>query len=56
MECITLIAATPEELAAETARLLTTFDLYQVNNSVTNVGGKVQFIAFVYGKYKVKPE
>ena len=50
--CKVIVAETPQELQAELNKLLINFDLYEVQNNVATVGGRPQFIAYVYGKEK----
>lgn len=50
--CKVIVAETPQELQAELNALLATIDLYEIQNNVATVGGKPQFIAYVYGREK----
>ena len=52
MEVKTIICATPEELSTALNQLLTHFDLWDVKHNTVTVGGKPQFIAYVYGREK----
>ncbi len=52
MEVRTIVTTSPEELSAAIKELLTHFDLYEIQNNTVAVGGKVQFIAYVYGREK----
>lgn len=45
-----IIAISPEELQRQVNDLLTHFDLYDINNSTIVQDGRVQWVAYVYGR------
>lgn len=52
MQQVIIVTTTPEEMNEEVNKLLEHFDLYNVSNSTMNTNGRVQFIAYLYGRYR----
>lgn len=50
MESKIIVCNSPEELQTEVNNLLQHFDLYEIKNETAPCNGKLQFIAYVYGK------
>lgn len=50
MESKIIVCNSPEELQAEVNSLLQHFDLYDIKNETVPCNGKLQFVAYVYGK------
>lgn len=50
MENRIIVAISPEELQRQLNDLLTHFDLYDIKNSTIIQDGRVQWVAYVYGR------